>query len=254
MMDPITLYFHGDLDFFLAPDHKGRPVVYPLEEQAAVKHPVESLGVPHTEVETLVMDERGVGFDYLLRGGETVHVYPWNDPPPPDLLLALRPPPPRPLRFVIDTHLGKLAAYLRMLGFDACYRNDYDDATLAAIAAAETRVLLTRDRGLLKRKQVVYGYCPRETDPRGQFVSVLRRYRLAGDIHPWRRCVHCNGLLAPVDKALILDRLEPKTRLYYDEFQQCQSCGQIYWRGSHFERMEAFIEGVRREIEKLESG
>ncbi len=135
------------------------------------------------------------------------------------------------MRFVLDTHLGQLAVYLRMLGFDAVYSNDATDAVLAGISSAERRVLLTRDRGLLKRKIVEYGYCVRQTEPRAQLVCVLRRYDLAAAAQPWRRCVHCNGLLHPVDKAAILDRLEPKTKRYYDEFQQCEACGRSTGRG-----------------------
>ncbi|MFN3335209.1 MAG: Mut7-C RNAse domain-containing protein, partial [Caldilinea sp.] len=148
-----------------------------------------------------------------------------------------------------DTHLGQLAAYLRILGFDTLYRNNYDDAQLAEITAKEQRVLLTRDRGLLKRKIVVYGYCVREVDPRRQVVSVLRRYRLGACVKPWQRCTHCNGLVRAVDKADVIDRLEPKTKRYYDEFQQCTTCGQVYWRGSHFEQMTAFVDSVLAQVD-----
>jgi hypothetical protein len=130
---------------------------------------------------------------------------------------------------------------LRLLGFDALYRNDYQDEELARIAAEEGRLLLSRDRGLLKRKLVTHGYCVREAEPRQQLISVLRRYRLAASMRPWQRCARCNGLLAPVAKATILEWLEPKTRLYYEDFQRCRDCGQIYWQGSHYERMQSFI-------------
>jgi uncharacterized protein with PIN domain len=118
---------------------------------------------------------------------------------------------------------------------------------LAELSAQEGRVLLTRDRGLLKRRIVDFGYCVRESSPKQQLISLIRRYQLLSQIDPWRRCLRCNGLLEPVDKALILDQLEPKTRRYFDDFRRCPVCGQIYWRGSHYERMQAFIEEVREE-------
>jgi uncharacterized protein with PIN domain len=145
---------------------------------------------------------------------------------------------------VLDTHLGQLAAYLRMLGFDTLYRNDYPDDELARIASQEQRILLTRDRGLLKRGIIVYGYYVRETDPRRQMVEILRRYQLDGVIAPFRRCIRCNGPLRAVQKADIADRLAPKTREFYQEFSMCAACDQIYWKGSHYERMRQFIEGL----------
>ena len=177
-------------------------------------------------------------------GGDVVDVFDEPSAPAGEQLPVLRPPLLRPVRFVLDAHLGVLASYLRLLGFDALYRNDYHDPELAAISAAEERVLLTRDRGLLKRKIVVYGYCLRTTDSQAQLLAVLARYQLHDAIHPWRRCLRCNGELEEVAKVDILERLEPKTKLYYDDFQRCVLCDQIYWRGSHFERMEQMVERI----------
>jgi uncharacterized protein with PIN domain len=163
--------------------------------------------------------------------------------PKPDRV-NLRPPLPRPVRFVLDTHLGRLAGYLRLLGFDALYRNDTSDALLAALSQQEQRVLLTRDRGLLKRRIVEFGYCVRESDPKQQLISLFHRYRLAAEIEPWRRCLRCNELLEPVTKAEILEQLEPKTKCYFNDFRRCRGCHQIYWPGSHYDRMQAFIDQV----------
>ncbi len=131
-----------------------------------------------------------------------------------------------------------------MLGIDTLYRNDYEDAELADIAHTEQRVLLTRDRGLLKRTIVTYGFCVRQTEPRAQFVDVVRRYKLSAEAAPWSLCVRCNGLLQPVEKADILNLIEPKTKRYYEDFHRCTECGQIYWRGSHHERMREFLNAV----------
>ncbi len=213
-----TLFlFYGSLNDFLLIGQRHQVIEQPLAEHAAVKHPIESLGVPHPEVEAILVNKEPADFGYQLQDGDFVEVYPQDVPELPAAYVLLRPPITPPVRFVADTHLGRLAAYLRMLGFDTLYRNDYDDPQLAAIAADEGRVLLTRDRGLLKHKSVVYGFCPREVDPHQQIVSVLKRYRLGSQIQPWRRCIHCNGLLQDVEKNAVLDRLEPKTKLYYDK-------------------------------------
>lgn len=243
-MASVTLHFHGTLNDFLRPTQRHRDLTIPLLERTAVKHPIESLGVPHPEVEAILVNHTPVEFGYWLADADSVHVYPVDTPPPTDQRILLRPSLEPPIRFLLDTHLGVLASYLRLLGFDTLYRNDFDDPELAVLATREQRVLLTRDRGLLKRKAVVFGYCVRESDPRHQLNSVIQRYQLSAQIDPWQRCLRCNGRLVPVAKADILDRLQPKTRLYYDDFQRCTACGHIYWRGSHCARLEELVQTV----------
>jgi len=144
----------------------------------------------------------------------------------------------------LDSHLGRLAAYLRMLGFDCLYRNDYDDAELAELVQCEKRILLSRDRRLLMRKVVQYGYCLRSLEPPEQLAEVVRRFDLADKIAPLHRCLRCNHPLQPVSKETVLDRLEPLTKIHFDEFHLCPACDQVYWKGSHVERMERLIESV----------
>ncbi len=157
---------------------------------------------------------------------------------------GMQPEPPSEPRFVLDVHLGRLAAHLRMLGLDTLYRNDYADEELAQISSAEQRIVLTRDRGVLKRSIVVYGYYVRETDPEQQLIEVIRRFNLTRFVRPFHRCLHCNGLLEPVDKEKIADRLEPRTQQYFHEFHLCTNCGKIYWKGSHYDRMQRLIEQI----------
>lgn len=247
MMEPFaTFRFYAELNQFLLPEHRQQTIPYVLPVRTAVKHPIESYGVPHTEVELLLVDGEPQSFEYILQRGDRVAIYPaFHRLSPPGAEL-LRPPLPRPVRFLLDVHLGQLASYLRLLGFDAAYQNDWDDPQLAEMAAREQRVLLTRDRRLLMRSRVVYGYCLHTRDPEQQLLAVLQRYNLFGLIAAGSRCLRCNGLLAPVPKEEILHRLEPKTRRYYDDFYRCLSCDQIYWRGSHYERMQEFISAVRR--------
>ncbi len=246
-MLPASFFFHGDLNDFLPHEQRATAIILPVDDRPAVKHPIESLGVPHPEVEAILVDGSAVGFAHRLKPGDAVHVYSAACTPPDVAQALLRPPLPSPIRFLLDTHLGKLAIYLRMLGIDAAYSNDADDETLAQVATAEERVLLTRDRGLLKRKLVVYGHCVRSGEPRSQLIAVLHRYRLHDSVRLWSRCLRCNGVLEPVEKALIAAHLEPRTRLYYDRFERCTDCGQVYWQGSHHERMQTFVESVLAE-------
>ena len=164
-------------------------------------------------------------------------------------LLRLRPSPLRVSRFVLDGHLGRLAAYLRMLGFDTLYRNDFDDEELAEISAAQQRILLTRDRGLLKRSKVLRGFCLRTKDPHQQLLDVVQRFDLQSQIAPFTRCIACNGILETVQKSEILDQLQPKTRKYFNEFSRCVDCGKIYWQGSHHERMQALVAWVEKSLQ-----
>jgi uncharacterized protein with PIN domain len=228
--------FHGDLNDFFIPGQITSIFSTSFKGRQSVKHLFESLGVPHPEVGAILVAGQPVDLSYIVQDGDQVDVYPCAS-------TDGRLPP----RFVLDNHLGKLAAYLRMVGFDTLYRNDFDDEELAQISNQEERILLTRDIRLLMRRVIVFGYWIREKEPGQQLVEVLQRYDLFGDIIPFKRCLHCNGSLQPVDKGKIIHRLEPLTKIYYDEFSICPDCDQIYWKGSHFERMMAFIEQILRD-------
>ena len=230
--------FLPDLPFFLGRDQQDTPVTLVFKTGQTVKHLVESAGVPHTEIGAIAVNGQAVGFEYQVREGDLVTLFPAS---------AENCPPADEARFILDNHLGRLAAYLRMLGFDAAYQNDLDDEALARIADEEDRILLTRDRRLLMRKRVRQGYCPRSLDSYRQTVEVLRRFDLSVQIIPFQRCLRCNHLLAPVPKKAVLDQLEPLSRLYFEEFQRCPACGQIYWKGSHYEHMQSLIHSLRGE-------
>jgi uncharacterized protein len=244
MIADATLHFHGDLNELLPPARRGQPVPYPLPELVAVKHAIEASGIPHTEVGAILVAGAPVDFAYHLQPGDQISVYPVGASAAAIGEGVLRPRLAQPASFVVDTHLGQLAGYLRLLGFDTLYRNDYEDVTLAEISHQHSRVLLTRDRGLLKRRAVIYGYCVRSDEPHTQLIGVLQRYRLAGHVQMGVRCIRCNGLLQPVAKEEIWEQLQPKTQRYYDDFHQCIQCGQIYWQGSHYTRMHAFAAQV----------
>lgn len=225
--------FYGALNDFLPPDRQGAYIPLSFNSGQSVKHLVESLGVPHTEIERILANGQVVDFGYLVEDGDLVEVYPLT-----------RQPDVAGRKFVVDNHLGRLAVYLRMLGFDTLYRNDYQDAELANISEQEGRILLTRDRRLLMRNQVTQGYCVRDRIPRRQLAEVVERFALREQVGSFRRCMRCNELLQPVDKEAIIDRLQPLTKRYFEEFRICTQCDQVYWKGSHYERMQKLIDQV----------
>lgn len=246
-MSSALFRFYAELNDFLPSEQRQRDLAYAVRRRAAIKDVIEALGVPHTEVAMILVNGTPVGFDHILGDDERVSVFPAfrHLDPTPDA--TLQPPPPSPPRFVLDAHLGTLARYLRLLGFDTLYRNDYDDAQLADISAREDRVLLTRDRGLLKRRIVERAHFVRPDVPERQLKEVVQRFALSESARPFRRCSRCNGLLQKVDKAAIEDRLAPKTRIHYQRFLQCQGCGRIYWAGSHFKRLRRLLSVVGAE-------
>ncbi|MDD2761285.1 MAG: Mut7-C RNAse domain-containing protein [Methylomonas sp.] len=228
--------FYDALNDFLSPSKRQQTTLYRFNGHPGIKDPIEAMGVPHTEVELIIVNSRPVGFDYQLQSDDRVAVFPAFRRLNVESLLALREPILHP-RFVLDVNLGKLAKRLRLLGFDALYRNDYHDAEVAKIAADQQRIVLTRDRRLLFAKQISHGYWVRAVDVQSQIEEVVRHFDLYQAIRPFERCLVCNGRLVPVDKAEVLQNLEPKTRLYYEVFYRCGDCRRVYWEGSHMADM-----------------
>ena len=235
--------FHGELNDFLPANRREYAFPHRFLLPASVKDMIEALGVPHTEVDIILVNDGPVNFGYLVQDGDSISVYPASTSQYIPYAVSLR-PQLQEFRFVLDTHLGRLATYLRMLGFDVLYRTRCDDEELAHTSAAEHRILLTRDQGLLKRGEVIWGYFVRATEPRAQLVEVLRRFNLFHLAAPFQRCLRCNALLQPIAKESIQDRLPPRTAQSYDDFRVCPSCDRVYWAGSHQEHMQRFIERI----------
>jgi uncharacterized protein with PIN domain/sulfur carrier protein ThiS len=242
----VEVRFIAGLNDLLPPGRRGRPIMLEVAPGTTVKDLAESLGVPHTEIDVILVDGESVDFGRQVGDGDRVSVYPVFEALDVSPLVRLDPTPlPEPM-FVLDVHLGRLARSLRLLGFDCVWRNDITDDELAAISVADQRILLTRDRGLLKRAKVTHGYLVRETDRRRQIAEVLRRFDLFGAIAPFGRCLECNGVLEPVAKEVVEHRLAPRTRRDYHDFRTCSHCGRIYWQGSHYDRLASLVEDVRR--------
>lgn len=240
----VTFRFYAELNDFLPPERRQVAFDYALAGPGSVKDAIEALGVPHTELDLILVNGESVDFGHRLADGDRIAAYPVFETLDITPLLRVRPEPLRHPRFVLDTHLGRLASYLRLLGFDALYANEADDAALAGLAAAEGRILLTRDRGLLKRSQVTRGYCLRSTNSRTQLYEVAQRFDLAAAARPFTRCLACNGDLQPAPAAEVRPLLPEHTRQTYDKFSRCAACGRLYWQGAHYARIRALVEEI----------
>ena len=236
--------FYEELNDFLKPEQRQQTVVYRFDGHPGIKDPIEALGVPHVEVDLIVVNGESVGFDYRLQDGDRVAVYPVFESLDVSSAVKLREKPLRKIAFVVDVNLGRLARLLRLLGFDVLFSNVYADDEIVAISEAQGRIVLTRDRRLLYAKAVTHGTWVRSVWPRRQVDEVVRRFDLAGLIRPFSRCAGCNGRIEPVAKDAVADRLEPKTKKYYEKFYRCPDCGKIYWEGSHVDKLRERFKGV----------
>jgi uncharacterized protein with PIN domain len=234
--------FYAELNDHLPPDQQYKPVEKSFFVSGTVKDMLESFGVPHTEVDLILANSESVDFSYVVRNSDQISVYPTFESIDITDELRVRPKPLRSSRFVLDVHLGKLAAYLRMLGFDAVYRNSCSDHELVRISTHEHRILLTRDRGLLKHGAITHGYWMRQTGSRRQLEEVLRRFDLMRSIQPFTICMACNGPLNPVSTEQAVQSVPPRIAQLHSDFRQCSQCSRIYWKGSHYDRMQHWIQ------------
>lgn len=237
----LYLRFYEELNDFLTVERRKTEFVHTITRHTSVKDLIESVGVPHTEIEVILVNGVSVEFSYCVQNNDRISVYPMFESFDITPLVRLRERPLRNPRFILDTNLGRLAKYLRLMGFDCLYRNDYEDKEVAEIADRQRRIVLTRDRFLLRRKIITHGYFVRSVYPREQVKEVLQRLDLIRSIAPFTRCSRCNGPLIEVSKDAIVHRLEPLTKRYYEDFKICSECGQIYWAGSHQDRARQLI-------------
>jgi hypothetical protein len=236
--------FYEELNDFLAPERRKTEFEYKCARAATVKNAIEALGVPHTEVELILANGTSVDFSYMVRDGDLIAVYPMFEAFDVRPLLKLRPEPLRRLRFVADSHLGGLARFLRMLGFDTLYSNDWHDSEIRRIAALERRIILTRDKDLLKCRDVTHGCFLHERKPEQQLREIVGRMQLERDARPFTLCLECNVPLQTIEKSAVIDRVPPNAARFYERFNTCPSCGGIFWEGSHWKRMRAVLEGL----------
>jgi uncharacterized protein len=241
-MYTVTVQLHGDLDFFIRRRQERRSLNCTFAGRRSVKDLVESLGIPHVEVDIILAQSLPVDFTYTVRTGDRLDVYPLTDPPPLTNAHRLIPSFRDDARFVLDVHLRKLSRYLRLLGFDVLYDEHLGDRELADVSAGDNRILLTRDRRLLMRSGVLRGYAVRDTHPPRQVIELLDRFSLRDLCRPFTRCLECNGTIESMnsddpESAADAKRIPPGVRSWCSEFYRCASCRRIYWKGSHYERL-----------------
>lgn len=234
MENHATFRFYEELNDFLPLDKKEEAFVYSFRASPAVKDAIEAIGVPHVEINLIQVNDQTVDFRYHLKNNDVVSVYPVQGKIEG-----------KEIKFILDVHLGKLAKYLRMCGFDTVYKNDYNDKKIIEISLEENRIILTRDIGLLKVKSVSNGYFIRNQDSKAQLTEVLKHFDLYHGITPFIRCITCNGKLERIEKEKIIQQLEPLTQKYFDTFFRCTHCQSIFWEGSHFDRMSSFINTIK---------
>ena len=244
LQQAITIRFYEELNDFLAPSHRKTTFEYHFQGKPSVKDAIEGLGVPHTEVDLILVNGVSVDFGYCLRPGDRISVYPVFESLDISSLNRLRPSPLRRTGFVADVHLGKLVRLLRLMGFDTSYRHDFDDREIVQESIQQRRIILTRDRGLLKHGNVTHGYYVRNVCPLDQAREVVRRFDLEKQVNPFSRCIECNATLETVAKDELYDRLPERTRRFFYEFYICTGCSKIYWKGSHYEQLRKKLQTI----------
>ncbi len=233
--------FYEELNEFLPAEKRKVSFTYEFSGKPSVKDAIEALGVPHVEVDLVLVNGDSVDFLYNLNDGDNVSVYPVFEGLDITPVIRLRDKPLREVKFILDAHLGRLAKYLRLCGFDTLFNGNYTDPEIVDIAEKEKRIILTRDRGILKNKRVTHGYWIRSQKYDEQLKEVLIRFDLKNQVRFFSRCIICNTPLEDVKRKDITDRLQGKTKRYYSEFKRCPGCDRVYWEGSHYENMTKCI-------------
>ncbi len=244
MVGYVEVRAYAELNDFVEPGSRGATVRRPFRAHQTVKDVLEAMGIPHTEIDLILVNGDPTGFAHRPAAGDRIAAYPVFEALDIGPTARLRPGPLRDSRFVIDVNLGGLARLLRLLGLDVWFASDADDATLVDISLGQQRILLTRDRGLLKRRAITHGLFVHAEHPDQQAVEVIRRLDLRDRLAPLTRCLRCNGRLAAVAKDEVLGNLQPLTGRYYHEFNRCADCGRIYWPGSHHPRLVRLVDDL----------
>jgi len=240
-MHKVFFRFYEELNDFLPEDKRKVRFEHSFLNRVSVKDIIESLGIPHIEIDLILVNGKSVDFNYIIQPNDDISVYPVFESLDIKEVQHLRNQPLRIPKFVLDVHLGTLTRYLRMLGFDSSYKNNFTKEELVNISLNEKRTLITKDRNLLKRNEITHGYWIRNDDPVKQAREVIERFDLRNSIKEFSRCMECNSFLLPVDKNEIENKLPPKVKEQQSEFHRCSDCNKIYWKGSHYEKMKKLI-------------
>jgi uncharacterized protein with PIN domain len=244
-MHKVFLRFYEELNDFLPEEKMKKRFTHQYIDKTSVKDLIESLGVPHTGVDLILVNGKSAGFNYIINDGDDISIYPVFESLDISDVQHLRPKPLREPKFICDVHLGKLARYLRMMGFDVHYKNDLSDEEIVENSLNQRRAILTRDRGILKRNNVTHGYYVRSSRIEEQVKEIIKRFDLRKSIKEFTRCLECNSELIEIAKEKISGNLPPKVSQSQKEFFSCSGCGKLYWKGTHHQKMLAFIETLK---------
>jgi len=236
--------FYEEVNDFLTQEKRKKRFEHSFVGRASVKDLIESLGVPHNEIDLILVNGKSVNFNYIVEDKDDISVYPVFESLNIAEVQHLRPKPLRNPKFIVDVHLGTLAKYMRMIGLDTFYQNNYHDYEIIEISLEEKRTILTKDRDLLKRSSVTHGYWIRNENPEKQLKEIINRFDLKNEIKEFSRCLECNTVLIYIEKEKVQDRLPPKVIQWHDDFFYCSKCDKIYWKGSHFDKMKSLIDKV----------
>lgn len=237
MLHKVQIIVHNVLKDFLPGNDEKDVVTAEFDGSPAVKDTIESIGIPHSEIGRVEVNGKSVTFSYRIHEGDVISVFPVDWQPGENKYRLLQSELPEKIKFILDVHLGKLARELRMLGFDCQYENNYTDEQILDLSGSEKRIVLTRDIGILKNSRIGWGHWMRSTDMTLQVKEVITVFDLKDRIHPFSVCFKCNGKLVPVEKGEVIDSLPSKVKNLQTEFHRCEKCGQLYWKGTHYEHM-----------------
>ncbi|MRR21396.1 twitching motility protein PilT [bacterium] len=243
--------FYEELNEFLPLDKRKTEFVYQFPGDPSVKDAIEAIGVPHVEVDLILVNGISVTFSRKIRDGDRVSVYPVFESIDVSQVTHLRPKPLHEPRFILDVHLGRLAKYLRLCGFDTLYSKFFEDLEIIETALGEKRIILTRDRQLIKNGRVTHGYWIRSQNHNEQLAEVFLRFDLRDRMALFSRCINCNTPLEAVRKEEIIDRLQADTSRYFSKFTICPGCNRIFWEGSHYDNMKRIINQVLMKVSEM---
>ena len=247
-MHTIYIRFYEELNDLLPDEKKKIRFEHHYLDRTSVKDLIESLGIPHTEIDLILVNGKSVGFDYIINDEDDISVYPVFESFDIKDVQHLRAEPLREPRFIADVHLGRLIRYLRMLGQDVYYKSNLNKEEVVKLSLDEKRTILTMDKNLLKRNEITHGYLVRNSDTEKQVIEIVKRFQLKNQLKEFTRCLGCNSLLRKVEKGEIEFRLPQKVKEYQNEFYICKNCDKIYWKGTHFDRMKSLIQKIKNDL------
>jgi uncharacterized protein len=253
-MPKATFRFYEELNDFLPNHRRKTDFEARFKGKRSIKDMIEALGVPHTEIDLILVKGNSVDFNYILQDQDRVSIYPVFESLNIKNVTRLRKIPLRKNKFIADINLGDIVKYMRVLGLDLYYNPLSSTREIIEISKRENRIILTKSRKLLKFKEVSHGIFIHPGTTTEQIRRIIDYLDIKDNIKPFSRCLGCNTLLNIVQKEKILDRIPPKTKAFCDEYVQCPSCDKIYWKGTHFIRMEKVVRKILDQAECFRNG